>query len=131
MTARAPRYVKLCLSVGSVPWWKCVACGASAYGRRADTTADRHARACRTVRIAMERDHCKRTLGSCEAAYAEATRTLRRQRDEAREGRDRLADLLAEAHAERDRMAATIGRLTGELETARQQVWALIGETAC
>lgn len=171
MTARAPRYVRV--EYSPTGWlgfpfhrWivRCL-CGGSgtggmAFARRSygevATLADEHARRCPAVRAAMERDHYKHTLESCEAAYAEATRTLRRQRDEGRDGLERgeailnhLTDQLAferrayrqsyeramndlaDAHAERDRLAAEVDRLNGELEASRQQVWALIGEATC
>ena len=175
MTACHPRYVRVRRhwhKGTEVAIWWCVFCPHTRYeaSRRrwipAERAMDRariHAQHCEHVRIAVERDHCKRTLESCEAAYAEAVRTLRRQRDEAREARDSLRDGLgrgeailnhltdqlaferrayrqsyeramndlADAHAERDRLAAEVDRLHGELETARQQVWALIGEATC
>lgn len=200
MTASIPRYVRV--EYAPTGWlgfpfhhWivRCL-CGGSgtggmAFARRSygevATLADEHARRCLAVRAAMERDRYKAALESCEAAYAEAVRTLRRQRDEAREARDSLRDGLgrseatlnrltdqlaterrvcrvpshdqlvdkldaakdeaaglrqlfayetgrtAEAHAERDRLAAEVDRLHGELETARERVWALTGEASC
>ena len=121
MSDRLPRYVRVARDDDQGAWdWKCAACDRESdrwYPDQAFAyrSGDYHARsACPAIEAAMGRDHYKRTLRSCEAAYADAVANLRLQRDEARERRDELADEVVTLREALDEKQAICAQLTRE-----------------